>query len=141
VVGERRVHTHCLVGEVTQTVHVRVRVGRGGGDEPSAATSASPATSACPVVRTGHQRKGRRADVVHNVRWLQILVVVVMMVMMMVGQWNGGRRRARHRAHRVVGGVGLERVRLALGHSDVHGRQSLCAGQQSLIQAREYVAL
>ncbi len=129
------------MGEVTQAVHVRVRVG-GGGDEPSAATSAASATSSAgPVVRTGHQGEGRRADVVHDVRGLQVLVVVVVMVVVMVGQRNGGCRRAWHRAHRVVGGVGLERVRLALGHGDVHGRQSLSPGQQGLIQARKYVTL
>lgn len=141
MVGERRVHTHSLVGEVTQAVHVGVRVG-GGGDESSAATSATPATSSAgPVVRTGHQGEGRRADVIHNVRRLQVLVVVVMMVVMMVGQWNGGCRRAWYGAHRVVSCVGFERVRLALGHGDVHSCQSLGPGQQGLIQARKYVTL
>lgn len=141
MVSERRVHAHSLVGEVTQAVHVGVRVG-GGGDEPSAATSAAPATStAGPVVRTGHQGERRRGEVVHYVRRLQVLVVVVVMVMVVVGQGNSGCRRAWHGAHRVVCGVGLERVRLALGHGDVHGRQSLSPGQQGLIQAGKYVAL
>ncbi|TNN74547.1 hypothetical protein EYF80_015327 [Liparis tanakae] len=136
--GERRVHAHSLVGEVTQAVHVRVRMGGGGGDEPSAATAAS---SAGPVVRPGHQGEGRRGDVVHDVLVLLVLVVVVVMVVVVVGQWNSGVRRAWHRAHRVVGGVGLERVSLALGHGNVHGRQSLRASQQRLIQTRKYVVL
>ena len=140
--SERRVHAHGLVGEVAQAVHVGVRVG-GGGDEPSAAASAAPAasTAAGPVVRAGHQGERRRREVVHDVRRLQVLVVVVVMVVVVVGQGDSGRRRAWHGAHRVVCGVGLERVRLALGHGDVHGRQSLSPGQQGLIQAGKYVAL
>lgn len=64
-----------------------------------------------------------------------------MVVVVVVCEGNRGGGRARHRAHRVVGGVGLERVRLALGHRDVHGRQRLCPGQQGLIQTGEYVTL
>lgn len=74
-----------------------------------------------------------------------------MMVVVVAGQggWvrdrhrgGGGRRRgAGESVHGVVGGVRLERVRLALRHGNVHGRQSLGPRQQGLIQAGEDVAL
>lgn len=139
VVSERRVHVHSsLVGQVGEPVHVRVRVGRRGDQAPAAAPAAS---SAGPFVRAGHQRERRRADVLHEVGRLQVLVVVVVMVVVVVGEWHGGVGRAWHGVHRVVRGVGLERVTLTLGHGDVHGRQSFGAGQQRLIQTGEDVAL
>ena len=69
------------------------------------------------------------------------MVVVMVVVVMVMGQWHGGIRRAWHCVHRVVGRVRFERVRLALGHRDIHRRQSFCTGQQGLIQAGEYVVL
>lgn len=66
---------------------------------------------------------------VHEVGRLEVLVVVVVVMVMVVGEWHGGGGRAWHGVHRVVRGVGFERVTLALGHGDVHGRQSLGAGQ------------
>lgn len=70
-----------------------------------------------------------------------VVMVVVVMVVVVMGQRHRGRRRARHGAHSVVCGVGLERVRLALGHGDVHCRQSLGPGQERLVQTGENVAL
>jgi len=142
VVSERRVHVHgSLVGQVAEPVHVRVRVrvGRRGDQAPAAASSASAAAG--PFVTAGHQRERRRADVLHEVGRLQVLVVVVVMVVVVVGEWHGGGGRAWHGVHRVVRGVGLERVTLTLGHGHVHGRQSFGAGQERLIQTGEYVAL
>ena len=58
-----------------------------------------------------------------------------------VGDGHGGRSgRAGHAAHGMVGGVGLERMVLAVG-DDIHRRQSFGACQQALIKASKYITL
>lgn len=88
---------------------------------------------------------------------VRLVVVVVVMVVVVSGQSGGvrdghggrrGRRRgAGKRVHGVVGGVRFERtvvrrVMVVFGlRDDIHRRQSFSAGQQTLIQAAEYIAL
>lgn len=124
---------------------------RGGDQSAASATSTAASTSSAAasssssarLVRAAHQGEGRRVDVVHQVRWFQVLVVVMVVVVRVVRRRDGhrGRGRALHAVHRVVRGVGFERVRFALRHRHVHGRQGLGARQQGLVQAREDVAL
>ena len=78
-----------------------------------------------------NERERGRGDVIQQVAGLERLVVVVVVVV--VRERHGGRGRAGHAVHRVVRGVRLERVALALGHGDVYSRQRLGPRQQRFV--------